>query len=269
MMNLARTVFYDDQQQRLNIWWQGVLFLSVFLAINILLYFLDQRSLADEALWAKPAKFEISVITHFITLAVLASLLSPAKRNGRVWKTMSYAVVTAGILEVMYIFLQAARGRESHFNYSTAVESAMYALMGLGALMLVLGSFYLGCLLFREYQSTSNQPLVLASALGLTTGSVLTLIIAGYMSTKPDNGITASSFEALRVPLLGWYLNGQDLRIPHFFATHMMQLLPLYGLWLSKKNHAVGGMYNGRLVLATSISGLLVMVLFVLALFTR
>lgn len=268
-MNLARSIFIEDQKQCLNIWWQGALFLSVFFAINVLLYFSDTRLLADEALWAKPAKFEISVIAHFITLAVLASLLSPAKRNGRVWKAMSYGVVTAGIFEVMYIFLQAARGRESHFNNSTAVESAMYGLMGIGALLLVMGSFYLGYLLFREYQITRNQPLLLASALGLTTGSVLTLIIAGYMSSQTDNGITANSFDMLRIPIFGWYLNGQDLRIPHFFATHMMQLLPLYGLWLSQTNRAVDGTYKGRLIWATSISGLLIVALFVLALFTR
>jgi len=268
-MTLAASVFYDDQQKQLNIWWQGVLFLSVFFVINIILYGFDQRLLADEPLWAKPAKFEISVIVHFITLAVLASLLSPAKRSGVGWKAMSYAVVGAGVFEVMYIFFQAARGRESHFNYSTAVESAMYSLMGLGALILVLGSFYLGYLLFREYLSTRNQPLLFASALGLTAGSVLTLIVAAYMSSKPDNGITANAIDALRVPVFGWYLNGQDLRIPHFFATHMMQLIPLYGYWLSKNNQTADGKYEARLVWITCISGLLIMALFVLALFTR
>lgn len=228
-MNLLPSVFYGDRQTHLNIWWQGALLLSVFFAISVLLSAFDQRLLANEALWAKPIKFEISIVIHFITLAVLASLLSPAKRNGVGWKAMSYSVVAAGIFGAMYIFLQAARGRESHFNNSTAVESAMYSLMGLGAVMLVLGSFYLGYLLYKEYQSTSDQPLLLASALGLTTGSVLTLIVAGYMSSQIDNEITTNSYEALRVPVLGWYLNGQDIRIPHFLATHMMQLLPLYG----------------------------------------
>lgn len=265
-MNLAPSVFYDEQQKHLNVWWQGSLFLSVFLAISILLYGFDHRLLADEALWAKPAKFAISVIIHFLTLAVLASLLSPARRNGGMWNAVSYGVVGAGVFEVMYIFLQAARGRESHYNNSTAIESVMYGLMGLGAFMLVLGSFYLGWLLFREYQSTRNQPLLFASALGLTIGSVLTLVIASYLSSQTDNGITAISTEVLRLPLLGWYLNGQDLRIPHFFATHMMQLLPLYGLWLSQKKWTVGGLYERRLLWTTGISGSLIMALFVLSL---
>jgi hypothetical protein len=266
-MNLLPSVFYGDRQTHLNIWWQGALLLSVFFAISVLLSAFDQRLLANEALWAKPIKFEISIVIHFITLAVLASLLSPAKRNGVGWKAMSYSVVAAGIFGAMYIFLQAARGRESHFNNSTAVESAMYSLMGLGAVMLVLGSFYLGYLLYKEYQSTSDQPLLLASALGLTTGSVLTLIVAGYMSSQIDNEITTNSYEALRVPVLGWYLNGQDIRIPHFLATHMMQLLPLYGLWLNKNKRAVGGVYETRLIWTTSILGLAVMVLFLLAVY--
>ena len=260
-MNLAHSVFYGDRQTHLNIWWQGALLLSVFFAISVFLSAFDQRLLANEALWAKPIKFEISIVIHFITLAVLASLLSPAKRNGVGWKVMSYGVVAVGIFEAMYI----ARGRESHFNNATAVESAMYSLMGLGAVMLVLGSFYLGYLLFEEYQSTRDQPLLLASALGLTTGSVLTLIVAGYMSSQTANEITTNSYEAFRVPLLGWYLNGQDIRIPHFLATHMMQLLPLYGLWLNKNKQAVGGVYETRLIWTTSILGLAVMVLFLLA----
>jgi hypothetical protein len=266
-MNLLPSVFYGDRQTHLNIWWQGALLLAVFFAISVLLSVFDQRLLANEALWAKPIKFQISIAIHFITLAVLASLLSPAKRNGVGWKVMSYGVVAAGIFGAMYIFLQAARGRESHFNNSTAVESAMYSLMGLGAVMLVLGSFYLGYLLFKEYQPKRNQPLLLASALGLTTGSVLTLIVAGYMSSQIANEITTSSYEALRVPVLGWYLDGQDIRIPHFLATHMMQLLPLYGLWLNKNKRAVGGVYETRLIWTTSILGLAVMVLFLLAVY--
>lgn len=138
-MNVAPSAFYNEQQKHLNLWWQGTLVVSVFLALNILLYFMDGRMLADDALWIKPIKFEISLIIHFTTLAVLAALLSPGRRNSLAWKGMTYAVVAAGVFEVMYIFLQAARGRESHYNNSTVIESVMYGLMGLGAVILVAG----------------------------------------------------------------------------------------------------------------------------------
>ena len=259
-MKLARASFYNDQQKHLNLWWQGTLFLCVFLAISTALYIFDGRLLGDEVLWIKPVKFEISLIIHFITLAVLASLLSPTKRNRTAWKVTSYMVVAAGILEVMYIFLQAARGRESHFNNSTSVESLMYGLMGLGAVILVLGSFYLGYLLLREYLVERDKPLLLSAALGLIIGSVLTLIIASYMSSRTGPVVIVNAHEVLRVPVFGWYLNGQDLRIPHFLATHMMQLLPLYGLWLSQQNLAAVGCEK-RLFWVSGIYGLLVITL--------
>jgi len=265
-MRLATTAVFTEQHKQLNIWWQGALLLTGFLVINALLYLFDKSLLADELLWAKPIKFEVSVIIHLLTLSVLASLLSPARRNGVAWKTMSYVVVAAGIFEVMYIFLQAARGRESHFNNTTVVESIMYGLMGLGAVILVLGSFYLGWLLFREYKTERNNPLLLSSALGLTAGSILTLIIASYMSSQPDNIIIASS-DVIRVPFFGWYLNGQDLRIPHFFATHLMQLLPLCGLWFSRKEQANGGRYEVHLIWITGAASVLILMLFILPLF--
>ena len=246
-MNLAKSAFYDKHQSQLNLWWQGSIVLFVLLAFNILLYFIDQRSLADEALWIKPIKFEISLIIHFITLAVLASLLSPEKRNSLSWKIMTYLVVAAGLLEVLYIFLQAARGRESHFNITTAIESAMYGLMGIGAVILVAGSFYLGYLLYREYRANQNKQntlILISSALGLIIGSVLTLIIASYLSTRTTGyPLDANTESVIRLPIFSWYLDGKDLRIPHFFATHMMQFFPLYGFWLTRKNVSIA---NGK-----------------------
>ena len=152
-MNLPASAFYDDDKKHLNLWWQGSIFIFILLIVNLILAAFDQRMLADEAVWIKPIKFEISLIIHLLALSLLASFLSSTRRNSKLWKGMSYLVVGSGVFEVLYIFLQAARGRESHFNITTAVESAMYGLMGLGAFILVLGSFYLGYLLYQEYRA--------------------------------------------------------------------------------------------------------------------
>lgn len=213
----------------------------------------------------KPIKFELSLIIHFVTLSVLAALLSPARRNSKTWKVMSHLVVAAALFEALYIFLQAARGRESHFNFTTGIESAMYALMGIGALLMVLGSFYLGCLLFREYQSKRGNVLILVSALGLTIGSVLTLIVAGYLSSPLGGYEIVASTDTVRFPIFSWYLDGRDLRIPHFLATHMMQLIPLYGLLLSQRNISIGGAKT-RTYIATGMYSCIVVILFALAL---
>jgi len=241
-MNFPPTTFYNDRQKHLNLWWQGILFIMALLLINLLLYAFDRRMLADEALWIKPIKFEVSIIIHFATLAFLAAYLSPERRNSLSWKVMSYLVVGSGVAEILYIFLQAARGRESHFNDTTTTEIVMYGLMGVGAVILVAGSFYLGYLLYREYQESrqqqaQNNVFLLSAALGLTTGSAMTLVFASHLSSSPDYLSASIANGALQAPLLGWYLDGRDLRIPHFLATHMMQLIPLYGLWLSQKSH--------------------------------
>ena len=261
-MKLNASIFISDKQNQLNIWWQGVALLSVFFLLNLPLYFLDQRLLGDELLWIKPIKFEISVIIHLVTLAVLASLLSPRRRNGLPWKVMSYVVVAATLFEVLYIFLQAARVRESHFNHSTPIESVMYGLMGLGAVLMVVGSFYLGWLLLQEYKSERSEILLLSAALGLFIGSVLTLLIAGFLSSSEFGYLAVSSQSVMRVPVTGWYLDGLDFRIPHFFATHTMQLIPLYGFYLSRSNIANSNR-KPRLYWVAGVYTLLIVVVFV------
>jgi hypothetical protein len=260
-MNLPANAFYDDDKKHLNLWCQGSIFIFILLVVNLILAAFNQRMLADEAVWVKPIKFEISLIIHFFTLSLLASFLSSTRRNSKLWKGMSYLVVGSGVFEVLYIFLQAARGRESHFNITTALESAMYGLMGLGAFILVLGSFYLGYLLYQEYRAQNNNSFLLASALGLTLGSILTLVIASYMSSQANYAPAFATQQSLQMPLLGWYLNGQDLRIPHFLATHMMQLFPLYGIWLVSKN-VTASSAKKQLLWSTGIYSFVVLALF-------
>ena len=235
-MNINAKIWMNFKTNRLNILFQGAILLAGLLVINIVIFGFDQRMLGDEYLWIKPIKFEVSVMMHFMTLAVLATLLTFRFRESKSWGIWSYAVVIAGLFEVLYIFLQAARGRESHFNKNTQIEEILYGLMGVGAVVLVGASFYLGYKLYREYQVNRNDPLLLSCALGLMLGSILTLIIAGYLSSVGGEGISNDPNSSIRVPFFGWYLNGQDIRIPHFFATHMMQIMPFIGWWLLRSN---------------------------------
>ncbi|NKB76038.1 MAG: hypothetical protein GKR96_03080 [Gammaproteobacteria bacterium] len=111
--------------------------------------------------------------------------------------------------------------------------------MGLGALLMVAGSFYLGWLLYREYRSKHSGVLLLSAALGLTMGSVLTVIVAGLLSSSEYGYLADNTQSVMRMPMFGWYLDGRDFRIPHFFATHMMQLIPMYGFYLSRGNRSI------------------------------
>jgi hypothetical protein len=50
--------------------------------------------------------------------------------------------------------------------------------------------------------------------------------------------------------LFGWSRNGGDLRVPHFFATHIMQALPLLALTLDRirPDRARVGIWIGALL---------------------
>jgi hypothetical protein len=232
---MRQTIYLQPDSNRFNRWWLATFFMLALFVITLLLWVLDERQLDGVSVWSKPLKFESSIVLYFVTLAVLGAFLSTERQRGALWRWLTRLGIGAAIFEIAYIFLQAARGRASHFNNDTPVESVMYALMGVGAVTMVCVSFYLGWLLYREHKNGEWSLFRLSAAWGLMAGSVLTLIIAGTMSSSTSHFAGTPAVDAATVPVLGWVLSGGDLRIQHFFASHLMQFLPLYGLWLEKQ----------------------------------
>ena len=112
--------------------------------------FIDARTLEGVNVWTKPVKFSTSLALHFATLALLLQLVSPAARGGRMLVRFVQISVAAALFEIVYIGFQALRGRPSHFNFDTGFETGMYALMGIGATLLVVTPFVLGLVLLRQ-----------------------------------------------------------------------------------------------------------------------
>jgi len=77
--------------------------------------------------------------------------------------------------------------------------------------------------------------LKLGAGLGLTLGFILTVALAGYMSMRSGgHWVEAPTTDANGLPIMGWSRQGGDLRVTHFFATHLMQALPLAGFLADK-----------------------------------
>ena len=233
--SFSSEAFLDKETGHFNLWWQATFLMASLFVITLLFWSIDSRQLDNVSVWAKPLKFESSLALYFITLALLAGYLPAKQRMQAAWRWATRLAIASGLFEVLYILLQASRGRASHYNQETPVESAMYGLMGLGAVTLVAVSFYLGWLLYRDYLKEKRDNFKLASAYGLMLGSVLTLITAGIMSSGQTHFAGTPAVDSWRVPIVGWILSGGDLRMPHFFATHLMQILPLYGLLLQQR----------------------------------
>lgn len=242
----------EDRTRRLMIVGIG---LQVALALpSLIALFIDDRVLNDINVWIKPLKFQASLTLMLVTLLLLLPLIEQRTRAGRgVWLASFVAVITASG-EILYITLQAARGRASHFNDSTPFEALAYNLMGVGAALLVLSSLVIGVYILRRPSPAATAGLRLGGGWGLVLGSVATLITAfalgGGQIDGPGHWVGGIRTDLGGLPLVGWSRTGGDLRVPHFFATHIMQALPILGLCLDRfaPNQAKIGIAAGALV---------------------
>ncbi len=199
---------------------------------------IDERLLNDISVWSKPLKFQASLALMLGTLLLLLPLIEPRTRAGRgVWLASLTAVITASG-EILYITLQAARGRASHFNDSTPFEAMAYSVMGAGAALLVLSSLVIGLCILRRPSPDTPTGLRLGGGWGLVLGSIATLFTAFALGSGeiggPGHWVGGVRTDLGGLPLFGWSRTGGDLRVPHFFATHIMQALPLLGLGLDR-----------------------------------
>ena len=83
----------------------------------------------------KPLRFQLSFGLYLLCLAWLRSHLTPAGRARRVAVLTDVVPALAAFGEVAYILWRASRGEASHFNVASPVASALYGLMGIGALL--------------------------------------------------------------------------------------------------------------------------------------
>jgi hypothetical protein len=97
--------------------------------------------------------------------------------------------------------------------------------MGVAAVTLTSLSLAMGLVFWRH----RADPLMLSIALGLILTFLLTVPIAGTMSSQPGH-LVGTPLTGARFPLMGWSLEVGDLRLPHFLATHAMHAVPLAGL---------------------------------------
>ena len=195
---------------------------------------IDPRLFNGANLWAKPFHFLLAMSIHLATLIVFIPLLKPEWHGARPIRWATLAASVSAVLEVAFLSFQAARGRASHFNDTTPIEAAAYGVMGIGSLLLVLSSAILGWAVLRHARADIGPGLKAGVAVGLLLGSAATVITAGYMSALPGHLIGGPLTDAFGLPVLGWATRGGDLRVPHFFATHAMQALPIAGLILDR-----------------------------------
>lgn len=218
----------------------------ILLALCAAWALVDGRQIDGDPVWMKPLKFALSFAVLFATLALVEARLSAPARGGWTLRIAATLMAAAFLSEMAYIIYQAARAEPSHFNIGTPFHRFMYqGVMAAGAVSLVAGVAAIGWLARRDREARLAAGLREGVWLGCAATFVLTMITAGYMSAHGGHHVGLHPEGAAALPLFGWSGVTGDLRPAHFAALHAMQLLPLLGLWLDRRD-AVGAVRGVR-----------------------
>lgn len=213
-----------------QLWWVTVAILATMFAATLVVQLFDKRMLDGASVWAKPLKFEASLALHFATVALVAHFLSPEWRGGTMLLVVAVLSVLSTAVEMGYIIVQAGRQEASHFNLSTPFYAGMYAVMAGGAVVIVAAAGAVGIAAALDGDAIMPPATRLAVVLGLIGGTILTTIVAFTMGGRLNHHVGVEPAGALRMVITGWSLKVGDFRPPHFFATHMIQSVPLGGV---------------------------------------
>jgi hypothetical protein len=205
----------------------------------------DPRTLLGQPIWAKPLKFSVSFVLYAPTLAWMISLVRGA-RTRRLASRAGTVVAITSVVEMVAIVGQVVRGRASHFDVATPVDTAVWAVMGTSIAVLWVANLVIAVVLLRE----RSLPPATAWAVRLGLVAALLGMAVAFLMTSPSGyqiararatgAMPAAGAHAVGVPdggpglpLVGWSTTGGDLRIGHFVGLHALQAVPLLALGLA------------------------------------
>nr|BFE48856.1 hypothetical protein GCM10017745_22830 [Saccharothrix mutabilis subsp. capreolus] len=232
-------------------WHRPSLWVAVAMAVLSLVplvgLVVDDRVLNGEPVWLKPLKFGLSLAIYSATLSWMLSLPHKGKR----W-TSGLATTITWILfaDVALVGIQAARGTFSHFNssYGDPYNQVVQFMFGTSIPLMFLANVVLA--VFLSVQKLGDRPTTWAirtglyiAVLGMASGYLMVFQAKHKRSVVTDaagHEIKMHGGHAVGVPDGGpgmpvttWSTTGGDLRIPHFFGMHGLQVLILLGLGLT------------------------------------
>ncbi|WP_187968174.1 hypothetical protein [Aquibium microcysteis] len=190
----------------------------------------DTRMVAGVGVWIKPLKFQASLAVYLLTLAWFAAYLPAGVRDTRWYRWYASAVVALVGAEMLWLMGASVFGVASHFNRDGGFLEAIYPVMGLFAIGLSSATLVYGVLIGRDVRSPLSPAFRASLMLGLVLTFVLTVLVAGFLAGGQGHFVGEARTAARTVPVLGWARDGGDLRVAHFFATHAMHVIPVFGL---------------------------------------
>ena len=216
-----------------------------FLILSLIGFFLDSRLIMNMPAWSKTLKFSISIFLYEITLTYILFRIDYSERV----KKLSLLSIMILTIQIIIIATQAIRGYTMHFNYSSFVNSFLWFLLTVFIFTFFALNFFLCLDLIKlkfndEVFALGVRLSFVIFLIGMELGMLMpfpsspqfSLMLKGihldYWGGHSTNALIDG--QTRMIPLLGWNMNGGDLRIPHFVGMHGFQFVLLVSLLLSK-----------------------------------
>ena len=228
------------------LFWIGAGMLLTFI-VCALLSIGDQRLILGINPWIKPMKFLTSVTIFLWTIA----WFMPETRGNQVVSGFSRIGIGTGfsrihfnsrqivrwtiglsmVIEIAFIILQAGRGVQSHFNQATALDIAIFAVMGT---TIAFNTFAM--MVFLWILRRDTPPHRAGYLWGIRLGVAIFLLanFEGNIMLFNNAHTVGAADGGPGLPFVNWSTGYGDLRVAHFFGMHAMQALPLLGFFLDK-----------------------------------
>lgn len=206
----------------------GAIHLGLALLLGFYSFFNKELIMGINSM-VKPIKFALSIWIYAWTMAMLLFYVNDKKKI----RNLSILAVVTMVYEQFAITFQAFRGQLSHFNNSSVLGGILYAFMGIFIVALTVQTLRIAITFIRQKTYIIPAPLVLSIQIGLIY-FVIFSFFGGYISGV--NGHTVGANDGSEgLPLINWSTTFGDLRVAHFFGIHALQIIPIFGYWISEK----------------------------------
>ena len=211
----------------------GWLLIAAFLFAFVASFF-DSRTVTGVNTWIKPMKFCLSVAAYLWTLAWFLHYVRDRRRS---FSFISYGVTVLMFIEMVCLYSQAARGVQSHFNFSTPYDMIIFSMMGIMIYLNLLFDVWVFVLFLVKKPAIPDSYLW-----GIRLGFLLFLIFAfqGQMMIARQAHSVGVPDGGPGLPIVNWSTTGGDLRIAHALGLHALQIIPLIGWLLFKYRERLG-----------------------------
>ena len=179
--------------------WCGAALL-LFVPVGVAWAKLDRRTIGGEELALKPIRFALSIGVYMLTASWMFNFVRPERLGAFAPRATVWAMIIGCAFEFSLIVLQAVRGRRSHFNEATRLDAAIWATMGVFAVLFVGAVLPLAWEIGFRPRLGSDPIMVCAIIAGLLLTFLLGGGTGGLMGRQSSH---SAGPEGRTIPLLG------------------------------------------------------------------